>query len=295
MKSLLKYWNNFWFSKAELLPVSIFRICFGILLCVMFIAYLPNWERFYDINGIISLQDKNIPHYQNPLSIFYLTDGKIPVIFWWFFGFISSIAFTIGFKTRFFTIVLYILYTSMMNRNYFIVYGEDNVIRMLLFYSCFAPLEYRLSIDSNLNWKMKNKATDIWPIRLMQINIALIYFFSTPCKLLYDPSWVHGEAIYWTVASNNWSRFPYPDLFYKWGGILTKLFSYGALAIEFSFPILIWFKRTKLIALFLICALHVGIGLMIPSVTFFTTVMLCSFWVFVPEKILYSVLDKDLS
>ena len=286
MKPFSKHWNDFWFSKAELLPVSIFRICFGLLLCIIFIAYLPNWERFYDSSGIISLHDKSIPHYQNPMSVFYLTEGKIPVIVWWFIGFISAICFTIGFKTRIFTIILYILYTSMINRNYFIVFGEDNVIRMLLFYSCFAPLNYRLSIDSNLDRKLKRKEPDIWPIRLMQINIVLIYFFSTPCKLLYDPSWVNGTAIYWTVASNNWSRFPCPDLFYKCGGILTKLFSYGALFIEFSFPILVWFKNTRLITLLLISAMHIGIGILIPNVMFFTTVMLCSFWVFVPENVL---------
>ena len=177
----------------------------------------------------------------------------------------------------------------MINRNYFIVYGEDNVIRMLLFYSCFAPLNYRLSIDSYLNKKLKSKTPEIWPVRLMQINIVLIYLFSTPYKLLYDPSWVNGEAIYWTVTSNNWSRFPFPDLFYKCNGILSKLISYGALFIEFSFPILVWFKKTKLLALVLISVLHIGIGILIPNVTFFTTFMLCSFWLFVPESVLSKI------
>ena len=288
---MIKFWNKFWFSKAELLPPSIFRIGFGILLCVMFIAYLPNWERFYDTNGIMSLNDKSFPHIQNPLSVFYLTEGRIPVIFYWGLGFVSAIAFTVGYKTRFFTIVLYILYSSMMNRNYFIVYGEDNLIRMLLFYSCFAPLNYRLSIDSNLNRKLKRKTPDVWPIRLMQINIVLIYLISTPYKLLYDPSWVNGTAIYWTVVSNNWSRFPFPDLFYKCNAILSKLISYGALIVEFSFPIFVWFKNTKLIAIALISMLHIGIGILIPNVTFFTFFMVCSFWLFVPEENLEVLLD----
>ena len=292
MKPLLKYWNDFWFSKAELVPVGIFRIAFGFFLCVIFIAYLPNWGRFYDVNGIISLQDKSIPHYHNPLSIFYLTDGKIPVIFLWCLGFISAICFTVGYKTRIFTIVLYVLYTSMINRNYFIVYGEDNLIRMLLFYSCFAPLCCRFSIDSYLNKKIKSKTPEIWPIRLIQINIVLVYLFSAPYKLLYDLSWVNGEAIYWTVTSNNWSRFPFPDLFYQCGGLLSKMVTYGALLIEFSFPVLVWFRKTRLLALVLISALHIGIGILIPNVTFFTTCMLCSFWVFVPEKVPEKFLRK---
>lgn len=292
MKSPFKCWNDFWFSKAELLPVSMFRICFGGLLCAIFIAYFPSWERFYDANGIMSLNDKSFPQVQNTLSVFHLTEGKIPVIFYWWVGFISAIAFTVGCKTRIFTIVLYILYSSMINRNYFIVYGEDNVIRMLLFYSCFAPLNRRFSLDSYFSKKLRNKTPEVWPIRLMQINIVLIYLISTPYKLLYDPSWVSGTAIYWTVVSNNWSRFPCPDLFYKCGGILTKIVSYSALVIEFSFPVLIWFRKTKLIALALISALHIGIGILIPNVTFFTFCMLCSFWVFVPETFIEGLIKK---
>ncbi len=294
MNSFIKKWNKFWFSKAELLPISVFRICFGFLLCLMFLAYFPNWERFYDISGIVSLQDKNIPHYSNPLSVFNITEGKVPVIIYWWLGFVSTIAFTFGFKTRFFTVVLYILYSSMMNRNYFIVFGEDNLIRMLLFYSCFAPLGYRLSIDSYFDRRLEMKTPEVWPIRLIQLNIALIYLISTPYKLLYDPSWVNGTAIYWTVMSNNWSRFPFPDLFYKCGGFLSKLFSYGALAIEFSFPVLVWFENTKLIALILISMLHIGIGLLIPNVTFFTFFMACSFWVFFPQVFVENLLKlKD--
>ena len=160
MKLILEYWNHFWFGKAELIPASIFRICFGFLLCVMFIAYLPNWERFYDVNGIMSLNDKSLPHIQNPLSIFCLAGGKIPVIFYWCLGFVSAVAFMLGYKTRVFTVILYVLYSSMINRNYFIVYGEDNLVRMLLFYSCFAPLNHKLSIDSDQNRKLRNKTPE---------------------------------------------------------------------------------------------------------------------------------------
>lgn len=295
MKSIFKFWNNFWFSNAELLPVSLFRIFFGTLLCVMFIAYLPNWERFYDVNGIVSLNDKSIPHIYNYLSVFNLTDGKMPVILYWFIAFISSIAFAVGYKTRIFTVVLYILYTSMVNRNHFIVYGEDNIIRMLLFYSCFAPLGYRLSIDSFFNKELKNKKFEVWSIRLMQVNIALIYLISTPYKLLYDPSWVNGTAIYWTVMSNNWSRFPYPELFYKWNAFLSKLVSYSALAVEFSFPIFAWFNKTKLFVIAFISMLHLGIAILIPNVTFFTLCMVCSFWVFVPERIVQTLFKRRIN
>ena len=295
MKSILKFWNSFWFSEAELIPVSVFRIFFGILLCVMFIAYLPNWERFYDVNGIVSLNDKSIPHIYNFLSVFNLTDGKIPIIVYWFIGFISSIAFAVGYKTRIFTVILYVLYTSMMNRNHFIAYGEDNIIRMLLFYSCFAPLGYRLSVDSFLNKKLKNKKFEVWSIRLMQVNIALIYLISTPYKLLYDPSWVHGTAIYWTVMSNNWSRFPCPELFYKGNAFLSKLVSYSALVVEFSFPIFVWLSKTKLFAIAFIGVLHLGIALLIPNVTFFTLCMVCSFWVFVPERVVQNLLKRRIN
>lgn len=296
-EKFLILWDKFWFSRFDPVSVGMFRVSLGVLMIVMFMSNYFNWERFYASDGILSLNEAGLEKpYESIYSVFYWTEGKVNVQIYWWIGFLSSIAFTIGLKTRLVTIVLYVLIVSMVHRNGYIVNGDDLVIRMLLFYGCFSPLGYSLSLDSFLKKRFSNtieieQLPMIWSIRSMQINILLIYIISAPNKLADDIAWLNGEAIYYTVVSNMWSRCPYPDLFYMWDGLLSKISTYGTIFIEGSFPILVWFKKTKLIAIALISSLHIGIAFLVPNVLFFTLAMVCSFWVFVPPEITRRIIE----
>src|SRR5205823_4538597 len=140
--------------------------------------------------------------------------------------------------------------------------GEDLIFRMVLFYSCLMDLNRTLAVDQWMATRPDSKPALsqawplAWPVRLMQINIVLIYVISLPNKLADDAAWWNGHAIYLSVVSNLWSRFPWPSLFF--GGLLSKLFTYGTIMTEGLFPILVWFKKTRLYALAAIAALHLG-------------------------------------
>ena len=289
MRTIWKYWNKFWFSRFDPLAVSIYRISLGLLFLAMFIANYFNWERFYGADGIISLHDfvANRPP-DDWCSVFHWTEGNVPVKVFWLLGFIASITFTVGFQTRISTIILYVLQVSMIHRNLLIVNGDDLVFRMILFYSCFAKLNYCLSVDSWIRKKfLKLKEEElprIWPIRLIQLNVLFIYINRLPHKLVDDVAWINGEAIYYTMASNMWGRCPFPDLFYKWDCLLSKIPTFATVLIEGAFPILVWFKKTKLIVISLITLLHLGIAVAVPNVLFFTLAMVCVFWVYVPGE-----------
>lgn len=301
MKTLLKYWDSFWFSRFDPTSVALFRISLGLLIFFMFICNFFNWERFYDANGVFSLNDADLNLKRGTdngwWSVFYWTEGKLPVRFWWWVGLISSFTFTIGFQTRLSTIILYLLQSSMIHRNLLITNGDDLVFRMVLFYSCFAPLGYSLSVDNVLRDKFfKNKKPGelplIWPIRAMQINVLLIYVVSLPYKLLLDFSWINGEAMYYVSACTTWGRFPFPQTFYMWDGLVSKITTYGTVFVEGTFPILIWFSQTKLIVIALISLLHIGIAITIPNVIFFTLSMVCAFFIFVPGDLSRKLVTK---
>lgn len=300
MKKVLEYWNKFWFSRFDPISVSLFRIALGLLITIMFICNFFNWERFYDANGIYSLNDVDLNASRVPRegwwSLFWWTEGKIPINVWWWAGIISSIFFTVGFQTRLSTILLYLIQSAMINRNVSIVNGDDLVFRMLLFYSCFAPLNYKLSIDSFLrnkffNLKERNNPL-IWSIRAMQINVILVYLISLPYKLADDVAWINGNAIYYVVANNTWSRCPIPELFYMFNSGLSKICTYGTILIEGGFPLLVWFKKTRLLAILLISSLHIGIAVTVPNVLFFTLGMVCSFVIFLPEELSYKFINN---
>jgi len=283
LSDVSRHWDCFWFHREDPIPASCFRIFLGILLIVTFIALFPNWERFYSSQGMLSLREADP---RSRWSLFTWTEAFVPIGFIWWLGFISAITFTLGFQTRLSTILLFLVQSSMVLRNVAVVNGEDLVCRMLLFLACFAPLGQTLSLDSWLKHSRQENPVQeatfsrFWAIRLLQINILLIYVISLPNKLADDVAWWDGTAIYWSMMSDSWSRWPWPGLFY--GGLLSPILTYGTILVEGLFPLLVWFKKTRAMALLAIAGLHLGIAICLQNVTFFSIAMVCSFWLFVP-------------
>jgi len=295
-------WNRIWFRRFDPVSVGMFRIWTGVLMLIMLTASYPQWNDFYGADGILSLNDPDLEPYrpESGWNFFALTEEALPTMFWWWAGAAAAVCFTVGFCTRPVTIFLFLLICSMVNRTVVLVNGDDLVFRMLLFHGMFAPLGYSLSADSLIRrrwraWRGKTgppREPMIWAVRMMQVNVALIYVISLPFKLSDDPAWLAGDAIYYTLVSNMWSRGWYPELGYLWGGIFSKLATYGTIFIEGQFPILVWFRRTRLFSVALVTALHLGIAVMVPNVALFTLSMVCAFWLFMPPETTRWLLGK---
>ncbi|MBI3309215.1 MAG: hypothetical protein HYZ79_07585 [Candidatus Melainabacteria bacterium] len=286
MRRFIKLWNNIFYTKLNPESLSLFRICFGILIFTNLITYYPNWERFY--GPVFNEQAINTLNLK--LSIIYLTQDFIPAISFWYIGIISSILFTIGWKTKFNNIILFILYISMVNRSPYSV-SEEDIFTMLLFYSLFAPIGYFYSIDSTKN-KFPKQTFYIWPVRLMQISILLIYAISLIYKILGDTAWVDGSAMYYVIANDLWCQFPLRDIFYKHDYLLSKICTYGTIILEGSFPILIWLNKARLPVIYTMSIFHILIAIFIPTVLFFSLVMVCSFLLFIPSSTTNKLINK---
>jgi hypothetical protein len=295
MKLFLRAWDRVWFSRFDPFSAGVFRIFLGALLVAFYLALFPNWERFFAPDGIPST---HTPDSMRPLhlwwwNVFSWTEGVLPVGAFWWVGLVAAACFTLGYWTRLSTVVLFALETSMNDTNRYVSNGEDYVFRMLLFYSCFAPLGHCLSVDGWLRARRASRPVGdgatgprIWPVRLMQINIALVYALSLPHKFMDDSAWGDGTAMYWTLLSANWSRWPWPKALYS--GLVSEvvivIMTFGTALAEGAFPLLVWFRRTRLYAVAALAGLHLGIAVMLQNVTFFSLAMFCSFWLFVPGE-----------
>ncbi len=292
INNALLIWQEFWFSKIDPVSIGMFRIFIGLLMIAYFLCLAPSWNTYYSSNGIVSL--KNSPHFQIPgdwWCLFSWTESMIPVSAFWWVAFIAVILFTIGLYTRLSTIVLFLIHSSMVFRAPIVVNGEDFVFRMLLFYGCFASLGQDLSVD---RWRKSGtvEKIEIWPIRLMQINIVLIYAIALPNRLASDVSWWNGDAVYLSVASDMWGRWPWPHHFALFHGLLSKVATYGTILVEGLFPFTVWFRKARFINIIALIFLHAGIALVLNNVVFFSLSMICSFWVFAPPYYTRAFLSK---
>lgn len=288
MKAISQKWNAFFFNRFDPISIGMFRIFLGTLITLFYFALFPNWETYYSAEGILYTQDK--------WSLFYWTEGRIPMgVFWWV-GFISALSFTLGYRTRLFTLLLFVLQCSLIHRTSQVVNGEDLIFRMVLFYSLFAPLGNRLSLDHWLKSRKGKKSKSekpfpmIWATRALQINFLLVYLISLPNKVVDDSAWWNGDAIYLAMISNMWSRWPWPEWFYLYDGLWSKVFTYGTLLIEGMFPILVWMKKSKLIILLALASLHIGIAVVLNGVAFFSLSMVVCLWIFVPPETTHTLL-----
>ena len=282
-------WNNFWFTRLDARPLAMFRIAIGSLFMVWFLFIMPNWHRFFAADGIISLVSEDFPNNRvnGPLSLFHWTDGLIPVEFFWPVAFAFCAMFTCGFYTRLSTLGLLVMINAMVHRNPYIVHGEELVIRMCLLYCLCMDLGTVWSVDAWCRAKLgKKEVTTIlaWPVRMMQINICLIYLISLPYKFYDDAGWVTGDAFHWTVASEMWGIGGMSWITLWCGGLVRKLITFGTVFIEAVFPMVVWFKPFRRYVLCGIASLHIGIGLLVPNVTFFTLSMVCTFMAFLAAE-----------
>lgn len=280
-------WDRVWFAPTQAHSLAAFRIGFGLLWIVITLSSFPNWMRFYGRDGIVPFSWLGDPFFARPSLLSVSASDQWT---WAFFAFslATAFCFTIGYRTRLATVALYLAVISIVNRTPTVTHGEDLVSRPLLFFACFASLGDAWSVDAWLRARRGRPAPAagaIWPLRMMQISVVFVYLFSLPAKPSDDRAWLDGTALYYVMASENWSRFPQLALFFAYGPV-SSLLTVGTLVVEGAFPFLVWWSRTRWIALGSLAALQVGIAILVGHVFNFNVVMLASFLLFVPDQAL---------
>jgi predicted DCC family thiol-disulfide oxidoreductase YuxK len=162
--------------------------------------------------------------------------------------------------------IVLIGHVSYAYRNPIIAYGVDKILACLLLILCVAPIGRAISLDrvrAVRAAKRKNLAAAPPPyaspwagacIRLMQIQMAAVFFYSAVGKLRGD-DWWDGDAI-WVVftTGDHYNRLVLDLLAsHYW---LVNVGTYGTILIEIAFPFLIWQRRTRPYFLVLALLLH---------------------------------------
>ena len=305
-KTAFDAWNKFWFKKELTYSLGILRITTGFFVFLLIAMSFPNWQKFYGPNGVVPFSvfrdswTTDAWLAASSWSVFILSDSELYVwaIFW--IGIAASIFFITGFRSRLAAIVLFVVVMSMFHRNYFIINGHDRVVAMFLFFSLFAPLGESFSLDEflrrlkhykSLGKDLASRAKPIWSTRLLQLSFISIYFFSGPSKFVDDITWRDGSAMYYISLSDRWFRFPNVDLFHN--AALSIPLTFSALALEISFPFLIWFSRTRPFMLVGAFLMHSFIMIFFsPNVFLFNLIMLPPLILFIKPETVKSFLDR---
>jgi hypothetical protein len=125
--------------------------------------------------------------------------------------------------------------------------------------------------------------TPIWPIRLIQIQIAVLYFF-TGLEKLHGSTWHDGSALAFALAHPSISRFDIAPLA-SFAPVALVLATMTRLTLvwELSFPLLVCFRIGRWVALGIGVFIHLGI-IVFMRIHWFGQIMIMSYLAFLPAE-----------
>ncbi len=283
--------SDYWFGQVDSRPLSLFRICFAALLLKNSLYSLFVTQLFYSDQGIVpraQFWDDAAQVGMNHFSLLnYFSASWMAILFFVVWSAII-IALLLGYQTRLMTVLSYLCRLSFIQRNSFPLSGADHVMTVLSFWIIFLPLNHNYSLDAWLARRRKTAigtlphTTDAFPLRLIQLQVALIYLFTSYMKWQGLP-WRDGSALFYTFQ-----QLGYLLPAGVWFGLhapfwLLRLLTWSTLLIEISFTPLVfspvfqpWARATGLL---LVTLLHLGIAVTM-AIPDFSVVMWISYLLF---------------
>ncbi len=276
--------------------VTLFRLMMGVLILKDFISLLYNRFYIFPNKGIVSYEtylDITNHFHLNWLYIDFNNNNN--VVLFCVFGILFSITFLLGVFTRLSATVLFFLLFIFKIRMLYMLDGADNVISVLLPFFVFLD-SYSL-IDSYEKYKLKIitkwepyvSITSKWFSIAMILQICIIYFFASFHKLQGD-LWLDGTALYYILNSDDFSASSLNAIITS-SLIVVKFFTWFTILFQFSFPFLVWFKKTKYVMLLLGISFHIGIFILM-RIDNFSFIMLACYTIFLTDSEYKNLLHK---
>lgn len=245
----------------DLRTLALFRVALGALLTFYALNRLPDVGAFFTDAGVLPRSFLVQADGWSRISL-YLINGEA-----WFAVLLllvtalCALALLFGYRTRLATVLAFVLFTSLVNRNPMILIGGDCLLACLLFWAMFLPLGSRWSIDAALspqppppaNLHVSAASTGL----LLQV--MSVYFFSAYLKNGAE-WWPDGTAVYYTMELERYASVLGRQLAHF--PLLMHGLSYFVYFLEMFGPLLAfspWLRRPLRFAVMLsFMAMHTG-------------------------------------
>jgi hypothetical protein len=273
--------DAFLFASCDPCVASLLRIGMGILLVIYVTVWMMDGSFWFSDAGVLSRQAAELLGEGDRTSLLnYLPQTPIAVHTCLAILLGQTLLLLLGCWSRLQMVCIFVWLVSFQHRNLMIVDGEDAVFRLLAFFMIFLPLDYRWSLARTVFKIPSHEGPQhAWGIRLIQIQMCVIYLSSVWCKLQGE-TWRAGTALFYVSRLDDYfgrTSLPEPLLDTPW---LVHALTWSVLAIELVVPFSLWIPRLRVPSLIVATLLHVGIELMM-NLFLFQWLMLVSLLSFV--------------
>ncbi len=221
----------------DLRMLACFRMGLGCILLWDLWSRLDAFQAHYGLTGVLPPEKASLfAEFFAILPVYSLAIGDTYTWGLFIINGLAAVCLLLGIKTRWMTILCWLLLNSLHARNPVILYGADRELAALLFWSMFLPLGAKWSLDmkQRCTWQGTTRIEG-WASAGFILQIAIIYFTSAWSKT--GDSWSEGNAVWLALNidayTNNLGRHLLDF------SRLLKGLTYGTLAIEWSAPLLL--------------------------------------------------------
>ncbi len=194
---------------------------------------------------------------------------KFIFINFFIFGFLSII----GLFTNISLFLFLIIMMSIQSRIFPIIYSAaDSIARILITCLLITDCGSQYSIDNILGISSNQDIINGTGIRVLQISICMIYFWSSIYKLR-DNYWLNGSAVKNAIASPIWGKRWFLKL---WSAnLVSKIITFSVLIFEYFAPAFFFIKETRNFAIIYAIFMHLFITIFM-RIGYFGPIMIIS-------------------
>ncbi|HEV3409741.1 MAG TPA: HTTM domain-containing protein [Chthoniobacterales bacterium] len=252
--------------------VSVLRIGLGLQVALYTLATRWDWVQLFGSSGhrlvnrdlaeaVVDLSSPFIPRLGWLIAGSEWLGLREETVLWsvWILLLVGAGFLVAGLFSRAAAVLTWFLHLCAVKSADFLTYGMDNFTTIGLFYLMLSPLPDRASLD--YRWRKRtNSAPRFLGFfrRALQLHVCIIYLFAGLTKAL-GPEWWDGTSI-WRALTSPPYNIVAPEVLVNWKLALPFLSS-SVVLLELTYPVFVWFEKTRRWWLAAICAMHVAIGL----------------------------------
>ena len=290
----------------DLRSLALYRFLLGVIVVSDVIYRLEDLTNFYTDVGLVP-RSIFITEMAMPWSFsLHLANGSFGIAVLMFsLHLIIGLMLVFGYKTRWAIVGAFIMAVSVHNRNWLINNGGDDVLRAILFFSIFLPMNKRFSIDSALSKERSanNDYFSTWVITFF-LQVFLIYFVSYVLK--DSDIWRKDFTAFFYSSRLDICATPF-GVWLRQFPSFGKVITFFSIYLEWLGPIILclafllkksWWKiRISLVVLFILFHFGIYLTMNIGLFTFICEVMWLLFipgesWDFLQRKSIQKQDDK---
>ena len=239
---------------VDILPLAVFRIAFGALMCLSSLRFMLNgW-----VDAVYIQPDFHFKYFGfdwlHPLpgAFMHLAFVALAVL---------AALIMLGWRYRLAMPAYFLLCTyvelldqaTWLNHYYF--------ISLVSFLLCFLPAHACLSLDARRDKTLRRRTVPRWQIAVLQLQVVIVYFFAGFAKLNAD--WLlHGLPMkMWLrahTATSRWSDICLTERGWRWSSVGRGAF------YDLTIPLWLLWRRTRAYAFVAVVVFHAMTGLLFP-------------------------------